>query len=75
MLLMHLGLMVLIDFADLSFMMVILHLFTFDPAWVPRRAPATTDEVFYDGTFATRCMTSSRACAIASSAAARTRAR
>lgn len=49
MLLMHLGLMVLIDFADLSFGMVVLHLFTFDPAWVRRRAPETTDEVFYDG--------------------------
>ena len=49
MLLMHLGLMVLIDFADLSFGMVILHLFTFDPAWVPRLAPATTDRVLYDG--------------------------
>lgn len=49
MLLMHLGLMVLIDFADLSFGMVVLHLFTFDPAWVPRRAPATTDRVLYDG--------------------------
>lgn len=46
---MHLGLMVLIDFADLSFMMVILHLFTFDPEWVPRRAPATTDTLLYDG--------------------------
>ena len=49
MLLMHLGLMVLIDFADLSFGMVVLHLFTFDPAWVPRRAPAATDRVLYDG--------------------------
>jgi predicted DCC family thiol-disulfide oxidoreductase YuxK len=49
MLLMHLGLMVLIDFADLSFGMVILHFFTFDPAWIPRRAPATTDRVLYDG--------------------------
>lgn len=49
MLLMHLGLMVLIDFADLSFGMVVLHFFTFDPAWVPRRAPATTDRVLYDG--------------------------
>lgn len=50
MLLMHLGLMLLIDFADLSFGMVILHLFTFDPAWVPARAAATKDVVFYDGT-------------------------
>jgi predicted DCC family thiol-disulfide oxidoreductase YuxK len=49
MLAMHLGLMVLIDFADLSFGMVILHFFTFDPAWIPRRAPATQDALFYDG--------------------------
>ena len=49
MLSMHLGLMLLIDFADLSFMMVVLHLFTFDPEWVPRRAPATTDTMLYDG--------------------------
>lgn len=47
---MHLGLMVLIDFADLSFGMVILHLFTFDPAWVRARAAETKDIVFYDGT-------------------------
>lgn len=50
MLAMHLGLMVLIDFADLSFGMVILHLFTFDPAWVRARAAETKDIVFYDGT-------------------------
>ena len=50
MLFMHVGLMVLIDFADLSFMMVIVHLFTFDPRWLPARAPATTDSVRYDGT-------------------------
>lgn len=49
MLAMHLGLMVLIDFADLSFMMVILHLFTFDPAWVRPRAAETTDTLQYDG--------------------------
>ena len=50
MLLMHLGLVVLIDFADLSFAMVILHLFTFDPAWIRQKLPQTTDTVFYDGT-------------------------
>lgn len=50
MLLMHLGAMVLIDFADFGLMMVILHLFMFDPAWIPRRAPEATDQVFYDGT-------------------------
>ncbi|HEU4888627.1 MAG TPA: DCC1-like thiol-disulfide oxidoreductase family protein, partial [Thermoanaerobaculia bacterium] len=49
MLAMHLGLMVLIDFADLSFMMVILHLFTFDPAWVRPRSAETTDTLLYDG--------------------------
>lgn len=49
MLLMHLGLLVLIDFADLSFMMIVLHLFTFDPAWVPRREPAVVETVRYDG--------------------------
>lgn len=35
---MHLGLIVLIDFADLSLGMVMLHLFTFDPAWLGRMA-------------------------------------
>lgn len=50
MLLMHLGLLVLIDFAELSFGMVILHLFTFDPAWLPARASEKSDVVFYDGT-------------------------
>jgi predicted DCC family thiol-disulfide oxidoreductase YuxK len=49
MLSMHLGLMTLIDFADLSFGMVLLHLFTFDPRWVPGVAPGTRDDVFYDG--------------------------
>jgi hypothetical protein len=35
----HLGLIVLIDFADLSLGMVMLHLFTFDPAWLLRNSP------------------------------------
>ena len=44
---MHVGLILLIDFADLSFGMLVVHLFTFDPAWVPgRRVP---ELVFYDG--------------------------
>lgn len=48
MLSMHLGLMTLIDFADLSAGMVMLHLFTFNPAWVrPRSAAGQT--LFYDG--------------------------
>ncbi len=38
MLLMHLSLLAVIDFADLSLGMVMIHLFTFDPAWLrPRR--------------------------------------
>jgi len=46
---MHLGLMVLVDFTDLSLGMVMLHSFTFDPAWVrPRGAPAT-ELLLYDG--------------------------
>jgi predicted DCC family thiol-disulfide oxidoreductase YuxK len=49
MLSMHLGLMTLIDFADLSFGMVLLHLFTFDSRWVPGFAPGTRDDVLYDG--------------------------
>lgn len=38
MLAMHLALLTLIDFADLSFGMIILHLFTFDPAWLGEKA-------------------------------------
>ena len=34
---MHLGIVLLVDFADLSFGMVMLHLFTFDPDWLPAR--------------------------------------
>jgi hypothetical protein len=37
MLTMHLGLIALVDFADLSLGMVALHAFTFDPAWLARR--------------------------------------
>jgi predicted DCC family thiol-disulfide oxidoreductase YuxK len=49
MLLMHLSLIGLLDFTDLSLGMVMLHLFTFDPAWVrPRPSPAP-DLLFYDG--------------------------
>jgi predicted DCC family thiol-disulfide oxidoreductase YuxK len=48
MLLMHLSLIALIDFADLSLGMVIIHLFTFDPGWI-RPAGAGTERLFYDG--------------------------
>ncbi|HEY8944686.1 MAG TPA: hypothetical protein VIM73_10510, partial [Polyangiaceae bacterium] len=46
---MHLGLIVLIDFADLSGAMLLFHLFTFDPAWVPRRGKPAPERVYYDG--------------------------
>ena len=49
-LLLHAGLLVLIDFADLSFGMIVVQFFTFDPKWIPRLAPETVDDVFYDGT-------------------------
>ncbi|MCE9590256.1 MAG: DCC1-like thiol-disulfide oxidoreductase family protein [Planctomycetes bacterium] len=49
MLAMHLSLMLLIDFTDLSLGMVMLHLFTFNPAWVAPAAAGTVDRVFYDG--------------------------
>jgi predicted DCC family thiol-disulfide oxidoreductase YuxK len=48
-LLMHLGLMVVIDFADLSLGLVMLHLFTFDPAWMRSRPASGTATLFYDG--------------------------
>lgn len=52
---MHLGLMSLVEFADLSAGMILLHFFTFDPAWVaPRISERQKDGghtfVFYDGT-------------------------
>jgi predicted DCC family thiol-disulfide oxidoreductase YuxK len=49
MLAMHLGLIALIDFADLSLGMVALHLFTFNPGWVKPLRTKTTEIVFYDG--------------------------
>jgi predicted DCC family thiol-disulfide oxidoreductase YuxK len=49
---MHLGLLVMVDFADLTFGMLLVHFFTFDPAWIPARKPADTETLFYDGTCA-----------------------
>lgn len=49
MLLMHIELMLVIDFADLSFGMVILHFFTFDPAWIRPANPGLTEMIYYDG--------------------------
>ncbi len=46
---MHFSLITLIDFADLSMGMVMLHFFTFDPAWVRPRPGEGAATVFYDG--------------------------
>lgn len=51
-LVMHVGLLSIVSFADLSLGMIMLHLFTFDPAWIKDRWPSGTgavDTVFYDG--------------------------
>jgi predicted DCC family thiol-disulfide oxidoreductase YuxK len=48
MLFMHLSLIALLDFADLSLGMVMIHLFTWDPGWV-RPLSAATEKLFYDG--------------------------
>jgi len=46
---MHLGLLVLVNFSDLTAGMLILHFFTFDPEWIPSpRAKGQT--IFFDGT-------------------------
>lgn len=44
----HVGLMVLVNFADLTMGMLILHLFTFDPTWIPSPKPAG-EPIFFDG--------------------------
>ncbi|MBK1826611.1 DCC1-like thiol-disulfide oxidoreductase family protein [Haloferula rosea] len=38
MVLMHIGILGVVDFADLSLGMLMIHLFTFDPDWLPSRA-------------------------------------
>jgi len=49
MLAMHVALMSVIDFADLSLGMVMLHFFTFDPAWIRPRKAEGPELIFYDG--------------------------
>ncbi len=49
MLAMHLSLIALLDFADLSLGMVLLHLVTFDPAWIRPLAAPAPDRMFFDG--------------------------
>ena len=44
----HLSLIALFDFADLSLGMVMIHLFTWNPDWI-RPLPAPMERLFYDG--------------------------
>lgn len=46
---MHVSLVGLIDFAELSSGMILVHLFTFDPGWVRPRRDERPAQVFYDG--------------------------
>ena len=46
---MHVVLIGLVDFADLSLGMVMLHFFTFDPAWIRPRVRGAPGTVYYDG--------------------------
>jgi predicted DCC family thiol-disulfide oxidoreductase YuxK len=45
----HLGLLLLVNFADLTVGMLLVHLLTFDPAWLRRRMAHRPEWVFYDG--------------------------
>jgi predicted DCC family thiol-disulfide oxidoreductase YuxK len=44
----HLSLLALVNFSDLTIGMLMLHFFTFDPAWIPAPKPAG-QPIFYDG--------------------------
>lgn len=46
---MHLSLITLIDFADLSVGMLMIHGFTFDPAWLKPKTSEDGSRLFYDG--------------------------
>jgi len=46
---MHIGLLTIISFADLSLGMLMMHLFTFNPVWIPGQKNESDDTLFYDG--------------------------
>ena len=46
---MHLGILLVVDFADLTFGMVMIHLFAFDPDWLPARKTAGQTLLLFDG--------------------------
>ena len=45
----HLSLFLLVAFPDLTAGMLMVHLFTFDPSWVPARELSARENIFYDG--------------------------
>jgi predicted DCC family thiol-disulfide oxidoreductase YuxK len=45
----HLSLFLLVAFPDLTAGMLIVHLFTFDPSWLPAMQPSARENIFYDG--------------------------
>jgi predicted DCC family thiol-disulfide oxidoreductase YuxK len=45
----HLGIIVTVDFAELSMGMLVVHLLTFNPGWISALRPDATDHLFYDG--------------------------
>ena len=45
----HLSLFLLVAFPDLTAGMLMIHLFTFDPSWVPARELSARENIFYDG--------------------------
>lgn len=50
MILMHLGILMIVDFADLTLGMLMIHLFTFDGRWLKgKRADMEKNIVFFDG--------------------------
>lgn len=49
MLVMHVSLVMLFDFADLSVGMIMMHVFTFDPSWIRPMPGAGKGTLFYDG--------------------------
>ncbi len=50
MIVMHLGILLIVDFADLTLGMLMIHAFTFDASWLkPSRTSATKNIVFFDG--------------------------
>jgi predicted DCC family thiol-disulfide oxidoreductase YuxK len=52
MLVIQFGFLFLLNFADLTTGMLLFHLFTFDPAWIPGRRFVRGEVLYYDGTCA-----------------------